>query len=214
MAIHPLAGQPAPVDVLIDVPALEHAYYANRPDPGDPRQRVAFGTSGHRGTPGDNTFTEAHILAITQAICDYRRDRRDRRAPVPGQGHARPLRPGPADGARGPGGRRRRDDPPARRRRHADAGDLARDPRLQPRPHRAPGRRDRDHAVAQPARRRRLQVQPAQRRAGRLPTSPRGSRTAPTPCSASGNAEVKRMPFARAIRAEHDQRGRFRQALC
>ena len=75
MAIHPLAGQPAPIDVLIDVPALEQAYYANRPDPGDPRQRVAFGTSGHRGTPGDGTFTEAHILAITQAICDYRRDR-------------------------------------------------------------------------------------------------------------------------------------------
>ena len=75
MAIHPLAGQPAPIDVLIDLPALEHAYYANRPDPADPRQRVAFGTSGHRGTPGDNTFTEAHILAITRAICDYRRDR-------------------------------------------------------------------------------------------------------------------------------------------
>jgi phosphoglucomutase len=75
MAIHPLAGQPAPPSVLIDVPALERAYHQNRPDPGDPRQRVAFGTSGHRGTPGDNTFTEAHILAITRAICDYRRDR-------------------------------------------------------------------------------------------------------------------------------------------
>ena len=75
MAIDPLAGQPAPIDVLIDLPALEHAYAANRPDPGDPRQRVAFGTSGHRGTPTDNTFTEAHILAITRAICDYRRDR-------------------------------------------------------------------------------------------------------------------------------------------
>ena len=72
MAIHPLAGQPAPIDVLIDLPALEQAYATNRPDPGDPRQRVAFGTSGHRGTPGDNTFTEAHILAITRAICDYR----------------------------------------------------------------------------------------------------------------------------------------------
>ena len=72
MAIHPLAGQPAPESVLIDVSALERAYHANRPDPADPRQRVAFGTSGHRGTPLDNTFTEAHILAITQAICDYR----------------------------------------------------------------------------------------------------------------------------------------------
>ncbi len=73
MAIHPLAGQLAPANVLIDVPALEHAYYTNKPDPADPRQRVAFGTSGHRGTPLDSTFTDAHILAITRAICDYRR---------------------------------------------------------------------------------------------------------------------------------------------
>jgi phosphoglucomutase len=73
LAIHPLAGQLAPANVLIDVPALEQAYYANRPDLGDPRQLVSFGTSGHRGTPLDNTFTETHILAITRAICDYRR---------------------------------------------------------------------------------------------------------------------------------------------
>ncbi len=73
MAIHPLAGQLAPASVLIDVPALEQAYYANRPDPADPRQCVAFGTSGHRGTALDRTFTEAHILAIAKAICDYRR---------------------------------------------------------------------------------------------------------------------------------------------
>src|SRR6202453_3876587 len=73
MAIHPLAGQLAPANVLIDVPALEQAYYTSKPDPADPRQRVAFGTSGHRGTPLDSTFTEAHILAITRAICDYRR---------------------------------------------------------------------------------------------------------------------------------------------
>ncbi len=76
MAIHPLAGKPAPLESLIDLTALERAYYENRPDPADPRQRVAFGTSGHRGTPGDHTFTEAHILAITRAICDYRRDRK------------------------------------------------------------------------------------------------------------------------------------------
>ena len=72
MAIHPLAGQPAPESALIDVPALERAYHANRPDPADPRQQVSFGTSGHRGSSLDNTFTESHILAITQAICDYR----------------------------------------------------------------------------------------------------------------------------------------------
>jgi phosphoglucomutase len=73
MAIHPLAGQLAPASVLIDVPALERAYFTNRPDPADSRQRVAFGTSGHRGTALDSTFTEAHIMAITRAICDYRR---------------------------------------------------------------------------------------------------------------------------------------------
>jgi phosphoglucomutase len=72
MANHPLAGQPAPENVLIDCSALERAYHVNRPDPADPHQRVVFGTSGHRGTSLDHTFTESHILAITQAICDYR----------------------------------------------------------------------------------------------------------------------------------------------
>ena len=73
MAIHRKAGQPAPPETLIDVGALERAYYERLPDLSDPGQRVAFGTSGHRGTPLDGTFTEAHILAITQAVCDYRR---------------------------------------------------------------------------------------------------------------------------------------------
>lgn len=73
MAVHPLAGKLAPASALIDVPALQEAFYENRPDPADPRQRVAFGTSGHRGTPLDHTFTVHHILAITKAICDYRR---------------------------------------------------------------------------------------------------------------------------------------------
>jgi phosphoglucomutase len=73
MAIHPLAGRPAPADMLIDVGKLDLEYYERRPDPADPRQLVSFGTSGHRGTSLDGTFTEAHILAITQAICEYRR---------------------------------------------------------------------------------------------------------------------------------------------
>ena len=73
MALHPLAGRPAPADVLIDPAALERAYYERRPDPGDARQRVAFGTSGHRGSALESSFNEAHILAIAQAICDYRR---------------------------------------------------------------------------------------------------------------------------------------------
>ncbi len=73
MAISPLAGQPAPKEMLVDLTRLEREYFARRPDVGDPNQLVNFGTSGHRGTPLRGTFTEAHILAITQAICDYRR---------------------------------------------------------------------------------------------------------------------------------------------
>ncbi|MEZ5404425.1 MAG: phosphoglucomutase (alpha-D-glucose-1,6-bisphosphate-dependent) [Bryobacteraceae bacterium] len=72
MALHELAGKPAPRDMLIDPAALESAYYSKTPDHSDPAQMVSFGTSGHRGTPFAGTFTEAHILAITQAICEYR----------------------------------------------------------------------------------------------------------------------------------------------
>jgi phosphoglucomutase len=72
-AVSPLAGKPATKDMLIDVGKLERDYYERIPDVDDPTQRVQFGTSGHRGTPFSSTFTEAHILAITQAICDYRR---------------------------------------------------------------------------------------------------------------------------------------------
>jgi len=73
MAISPLAGKPAPKDMLVDLARLEREYYACRPDMGEPTQLVSFGTSGHRGSPLHGSFTEAHILAITQAICDYRR---------------------------------------------------------------------------------------------------------------------------------------------
>jgi phosphoglucomutase len=73
MTISPLAGKPAPKEMLIDPVQLEREYYARRPDLDDPEQRVSFGTSGHRGSPLRGSFTEAHILAITQAICDYRR---------------------------------------------------------------------------------------------------------------------------------------------
>jgi phosphoglucomutase len=76
MALHPMAGKPAPPEILIDPARLEHEYYTHRPDLDDPRQLVSFGTSGHRGTSLDGSFNEAHILAITQAICDYRRIKR------------------------------------------------------------------------------------------------------------------------------------------
>ncbi len=73
MAISPLAGKAAPKELLVDVARLEREYYDRTPNLGDPNQLVSFGTSGHRGSPLHGTFTEAHILAITQALCDYRR---------------------------------------------------------------------------------------------------------------------------------------------
>jgi phosphoglucomutase len=72
MAISPLAGKPAPQSLLIDLSRLERDYYQRQPDVSDPNQMVAFGTSGHRGSSLNGTFTETHILAVTQAICDYR----------------------------------------------------------------------------------------------------------------------------------------------
>jgi phosphoglucomutase len=81
MPTHPLAGKPAPAELLIDLGKLESDYYTRQPDLANPNQLVAFGTSGHRGTPLDGTFTEAHILAITQAVCEYRQ----------GQGFTGPL---------------------------------------------------------------------------------------------------------------------------
>jgi phosphoglucomutase len=76
VAVSPLAGKPAPKDLLVDVARLERDYYARTPDLEDPAQRVAFGTSGHRGSSLRGSFNEAHILATTQAICDYRRAQR------------------------------------------------------------------------------------------------------------------------------------------
>ena len=73
MAINPAAGQPAQASNLVNVPRLVTAYFADRPDPKVPEQRVSFGTSGHRGSSFHHAFNEWHILAITQAICDYRR---------------------------------------------------------------------------------------------------------------------------------------------
>jgi len=75
MPLSPLAGKPAPPELLIDPAALEKAYYSSRPDLADPTQLVSFGTSGHRGSPLNGSFNEAHILAMAQAICDYRHSR-------------------------------------------------------------------------------------------------------------------------------------------
>ena len=166
MAISPLAGKPAPKELLVDLTRLEREYYERRPDLGDPNQLVSFGTSGHRGSPLHGSFTEAHILAITQAICDYRR----------GQGIDGPLYMGKDTHAlSGPAQRTALEVLAAnnvetiiQRRRwgHADAGHLARHPRLQSQSSGAPRRRHCHHAFAQPAGGRGLQVQPAQRRPG------------------------------------------------
>src|SRR5580704_317878 len=73
ITISPLAGKPAPKELLVDLARLEREYYDRRPDLSDPAQLVSFGTSGHRGSSLRGSFTEAHILAISQAICDYRK---------------------------------------------------------------------------------------------------------------------------------------------
>jgi phosphoglucomutase len=76
MTVHELAGQPAPRSLLANIPRLMTAYYAQKPDVSDPTQRVAFGTSGHRGSSLKNSFNEEHILAVSQAICDYRKSKK------------------------------------------------------------------------------------------------------------------------------------------
>src|SRR5215470_1381994 len=70
--VHPLAGKPAPRELLVDLELLRRRYF-DKPDPADPQQRVSFGTSGHRGSSLRGSFNESHILAVTQAICDYRK---------------------------------------------------------------------------------------------------------------------------------------------
>jgi phosphoglucomutase len=73
MALHELAGKPAPRELLENIPRLVSAYYAQQPDPKEDSHRVSFGTSGHRGCALDYSFNEHHILAICQAICEYRK---------------------------------------------------------------------------------------------------------------------------------------------
>ncbi|MDZ7703272.1 MAG: phosphoglucomutase (alpha-D-glucose-1,6-bisphosphate-dependent) [Trueperaceae bacterium] len=72
MSVHELAGKPVPHDRLVNIPRLVSAYYTYRPDPDNPEQQISFGTSGHRGSSVENSFNEVHILAVTQALCEYR----------------------------------------------------------------------------------------------------------------------------------------------
>src|SRR4051794_639134 len=75
MPTSPLAGKLPPDDILIDLSKLERDYYGKAPDPSNPQQRVSFGTSGHRGSPAESSFNEPHLLAITQAVCDWRKEK-------------------------------------------------------------------------------------------------------------------------------------------
>ena len=72
MSVHDLAGKPAPLSLLPNIPRLVASYYNLHPDPDDTAQRVAFGTSGHRGTSAEGSFNEDHILAVSQAVAEYR----------------------------------------------------------------------------------------------------------------------------------------------
>ncbi|HEY4260786.1 MAG TPA: phosphoglucomutase (alpha-D-glucose-1,6-bisphosphate-dependent) [Schlesneria sp.] len=76
MAVHPLAGKPAPIEMLVDTDRLIAAYHDQKPDPANKAQQVSFGTSGHRGTSSNGTFTEQHIAAITQALIEYRQQQK------------------------------------------------------------------------------------------------------------------------------------------
>ncbi len=148
MALHPLAGQPAPESMLENIPRLVSMYYALKPDLSEPAQRVAFGTSGHRGCSSKCSFNEIHILAISQAVCEYRA----------AQGIDGPLYLGIDTHALSEpalisavevfvanGVEVMIDD---RLRLYADPGYFPCHPGLQPRPQRGTGRRRGDYAVA------------------------------------------------------------------
>ena len=101
---NPLAGKPAPPAMLVDLPKLITAYYSERPDPSVAAQRVAFGTSGHRGVSFQASFNEAHVLAMTQAICTLSQTTRHHRTLVPRLRHARAVCAGVRERAGSAGG--------------------------------------------------------------------------------------------------------------
>jgi phosphoglucomutase len=95
MTIHPRAGEMASKSMLANIPRLVSTYYTHRPDISDPTQQVAFGTSGHRGSSLKNSFNEDHILAISQAICEYRSSQQHHWTAVYGHGYPCLVRTGP-----------------------------------------------------------------------------------------------------------------------
>ena len=166
MNVSPLAGKPATPDMLVNVPDLVTAYYTEIPDPSIPEQRVSFGTSGHRGSAFDKAFNEWHILAISQAICLYRKQQKIDGPLVPRHGHPCALRTGAGQRAGSAGRQRRGSHARGRGRIYPDPGHFSRDSHVQPRAQDRSRRWNRDHAFAQSAARRWFQIQPAQRRPG------------------------------------------------
>ena len=206
MNVSPRAGKLAEASMLVNVPRLVTAYYTEEPDPSVPEQRVAFGTSGHRGSAFDKAFNEGHILAITQAICLYRRK----------QGIDGPLFLGMDTHALS--------EPALASALEVLAANgvdvmLARGDEYTPTPvvshailthnrgrKTSLRRRHRHHALAQSAARRRVQVQPPERRAGGV----RGHRMDRGEGERSFSRMlfegVKRIPFERALRASTTHR--------
>ena len=191
--------------MLVNVPRLMTAYYTGRPDLAEPGQRVAFGTSGHRGSSLDNSFNERHILAITQAICDYRQQQpspaRSSSAPTPMRS---PTPPWPA-----PSRCSRRTTERMIDDRHGYTPTPVVSHAILTYNRSAPtrsSRRDRHHSVPQPTRGRRLQVQPAQRRPRRHPGHQldSGPRQRVLAEASSGQAHALRAARRAATTRRHD----------
>ena len=182
--INPKAGKPVEPSMLVNVPRLVTAYFAGKPDPGGRRRSAS--RSAPRAIAArrfDNAFNEAHILAISQAICDHRRERRHHRPAVHRHRHPRAVRARAGQRARSVRRQRRRGDDRRARRLHADAGHLARDPDLQQGPQERPRRRRRHHA-RRTIRPRMAASNTIRRTAARpIPTSPAGSSAPRTLCS-------------------------------
>jgi hypothetical protein len=151
MPTHPLAGQSAPKSILANIPRLMSAYYTLTPDPANPDQAVAFGTSGHRGVSTKGTFNEHHILAISQAIADYRGANGIHGPLFLGMDTHALSEAGLRVGRRGARRQPCHRHDPGRRGLHTHARDLARHPRPQRPQDRAGRRRHRHHPLAQPA---------------------------------------------------------------
>jgi phosphoglucomutase len=208
MKTNPFAGKPAPRSILVDVAKLVTAYYAETPDAAIPAQRVAFGTSGQRGSSFHRSFNEQHILDITQAICLYRREQRIDGPLFFGHGYTRAFRPGAVQRAGGARGRRRRRDARRRRRVHPATFHFSCDSHPQSRANARARRWDCDFSLAKSAARWRFQIQPAKR--GPAGTDITGwIKVRANGILEAGLKSVKRIPYGRALHASTTHRHNY-----